>query len=107
MQSGWAFAAKRVGLSIHVSGIPPLSHFAFEGDFPQEKKALFVQLMLDQGIMASTLYYPMWAQSTADVDRYLAAARDTFGVVAGAAAEGTLTKLLRGRPATSGFRRLA
>lgn len=107
MQDGWAFAAKRVGLAIHVSGIPPLSHFAFEGDFPQEKKALFIQLMLDQGILASTLYYPMWAQSTADVDRYLAAARDAFGVVAGAAAEGTLTKLLRGRPATSGFRRLA
>ncbi|MDX2019982.1 MAG: aminotransferase class III-fold pyridoxal phosphate-dependent enzyme [Deltaproteobacteria bacterium] len=107
MQDGWAFAASRVGLAIHVSGIPPLSHFAFDGPSPQEKKALFIQLMLDQGILASTLYYPMWAQTTADVDRYLAAARDAFGVVAGAAAEGTLMKVLRGRPSTSGFRRLA
>jgi glutamate-1-semialdehyde 2,1-aminomutase len=48
IQEGWTAAAARHGLPVHVGGLPPLSKFAFEED-PLALKALFVQLMLDEG----------------------------------------------------------
>jgi len=106
IQEGWQALALKHGLPIHVSGIKPMGHFVFEAEHSQEIKAYFVQLMLDQGFLASTLFYAMYAHSEKDVTAYLKAADSAFGEIAHASAKGDLRRRLRGEPAAAGFKRL-
>ncbi len=53
VQDGWTEAARNADLPIHVSGISPLGHFAFEVPEAQEVRTLFTQMMLDRGIFAT------------------------------------------------------
>jgi glutamate-1-semialdehyde 2,1-aminomutase len=105
MQAGWTRLGEKHGLQVHAGGMPALSHFAFETQ-PLEAKAYFVQIMLDQGILASTLFYPMYAHRMEHVDRYLAACDGAFAEIAAALKAGDLGKRLRGKPSVSGFKRL-
>ena len=59
IQQGWKNLANKRGLKIHVGGIPPLSHFVFEYEDALTIKVLFVQLMLENGFLASNLFYAM------------------------------------------------
>jgi len=106
VQAGWTRAAERHGLHLHVGGIRPMSHFAFECADPQAAKAYFIQMMLEEGFLASSLYYAMHAHSDEDVERYLDAADRCFGRIAEALDRGDLTERLRGKPSTVGFKRL-
>lgn len=106
VQQGWAELAARHGLDIEVGGMKPLSHFTFEGGRHPELKAYFVQEMLDRGILASNIFYAMYAHTDQDVDRYLAAVDECFGLAARALAAGDLAGRLRGAPAATGFKRL-
>lgn len=107
VQNGWKAMAEKHGLVIHVGGIAPLSHFAFELDDALAAKAYFVQLMLDEGFLASTIFYSMHAHTKTHVDAYLAAVDRSFAAIASNAATGALNDRLRGAPAASGFKRLA
>lgn len=106
VQEGWQALGLKHGLAIHVSGIKPMGHFVFENEHSQEMKAYFVQLMLDQGFLASTLFYAMYAHSEEDVAAYLKAADSAFGEIAHASAKGDVRRRLRGEPAATGFKRL-
>jgi len=106
IQDGWMRLARKHALKVHVSGIYPLSHFAFEYDEAQAMKAYFVQLMLERGFLASNLFYSMLAHRAEHVEAYLAAADEAFGLVAEAVAKGDLKKRMKGPPAVVGFRRL-
>lgn len=106
VQAGWAAAAALHGIPCSVSGIPPLSHFSFQGDAGQVLKALFVQHMLDQGYLASTLFYPMLAHTDEHVVGYLQAVGESFRVLRQALDQGTTQAMLRGQPAAAGFARL-
>lgn len=106
VQQGWQTLAAKHGLTVHVSGIAPMGHFVFDSEHPQEMKAYFVQLMLDQGFLASTLFYAMYAHSEDHVAAYLRAADSAFGEIAHAHAKGDLRRKLRGEPAATGFKRL-
>jgi glutamate-1-semialdehyde 2,1-aminomutase len=106
VQQGWQALASKHGLAIHVSGIKPMGHFVFESEHSQEMKAYFIQLMLDQGFLASTLFYAMYAHSEKDVEAYLKAADSAFGEIAHASAKGDVRRRLRGEPAATGFKRL-
>jgi glutamate-1-semialdehyde 2,1-aminomutase len=107
VQQGWQNVAARNGIPIHVGGIAPLSHFSFEIEDPLAAKAYFIQLMLDQGILASTSFYSMHAHTAQHVECYLDAADRAFAQIATAASAGRLGAELRGAPAASGFKRLA
>jgi glutamate-1-semialdehyde 2,1-aminomutase len=107
VQAGWRMHAEAHGLAISVGGLPPLSHFEFEIGDPLEQKALFVQEMIDRGILASTLYYAMYAHTEGDVREYLEAVDEAFSTVATAAVEGRVREMLRGMPAAAGFARLS
>ena len=107
VQAGWVRLGEKHGLPLHAGGIPPLSHFSFEVAEPLAAKAYFVQLMLDQGFLASTLFYSMYAHGFEHVEAYLAAADKAFAEIARAVAAGDLNQKLRGQPAASGFKRLA
>jgi glutamate-1-semialdehyde 2,1-aminomutase len=106
MQQGWLTTAAKHGVPIHVGGIPPLSHFSFETPDPLAVKALFVQLMLDRGFLASTSFYSMCAHTDQHVASYLKAADDVFGELAELIKTGRVTQHMLGKPATAGFKRL-
>ena len=106
VQAGWETLAARQGLGIHVGGIPQLGHFSFDGDWAAEMKAYFIQLMLGDGFLASTSFYPMYAHTAEHVRLYLEAAERAFGKIVGATKRGDLAQQLIGRPAAEGFERL-
>ncbi len=107
VQEGWRRVATANGVDIHVGGIAPLAHFGFERVDTLEARAYYVQLMADQGILATTSFYSMFSHTQRHVDDYLAAADVAFAQIARAAASGSMAAELRGAPAASGFRRLA
>jgi glutamate-1-semialdehyde 2,1-aminomutase len=106
IQQGWRNCADKKGLSIDVGGIPPLSHFAFQGDNPMAMKAYFVQLMLERGFLASTLFYAMYAHQDEHVISYLRSVDEAFAEVFMAKQKGTLDTLLKGKPTSQGFKRI-
>ena len=107
VQAGWHKAATENNLPIHISGIPPMGHFTFEVDQPQTYKALFVELMLERGILATTGFYAMYAHTPEHVTRYQTAVEEIFSRIAELRQLGGVESALRGKPASSGFKRLA
>jgi glutamate-1-semialdehyde 2,1-aminomutase len=107
VQEGWKKAAESSGMKIDVSGIPPLSHFGFQDGFQSEKKALFIQLMLEKGYLASNLLYVMYAHTEEMIDPYLAAVEESIEQMAKIEKSGDgFTASLLGMPAGAGFKRL-
>ena len=106
VQEGWKQAAARNGLSIHVGGLPPLSHYSFDNEHANALKAKFVQLMLDEGFLATTAFYAMAAHTDEHVDRYLDAVDRSFAELSGLLNSGELMRSLTGPPAVAGFKRL-
>lgn len=107
VQAGWEKSAKEHNLPVHISGIPPMGHFSFETDQPQVYKALFVQLMLERGILATTGFYAMYAHTIENVERYNRTVNEVFGIMADLKQRDGITVALKGKPATAGFKRLA
>jgi glutamate-1-semialdehyde 2,1-aminomutase len=106
IQAGWKMLLAKHRLSAHVRGIPPLSHFGFDHPLAQSLKALFVQLMLDRGFLASNSFYAMYAHQFEHVDAYLSAADTAFSVIAIALDRGEIEGRLEGKPSSVGFKRL-
>lgn len=98
--------ATRYDLAIQVGGINPLSHFRFEYEQHEVLKAYFIQLMLEQGFLASNLFYAMHAHSEDHVQGYLEACDRAFAKLAEALDNDSLLDKLDGQAAKSGFRRL-
>lgn len=106
IQDGWRDISRRHSLDLDVGGIPPLAHFAFSEPLASHQKALFVQLMLEKGFLASTICYAMLTHTEEHVRNYLAAVDTAMATVAAARAEGRLEAMLEGKPAGTGFSRL-
>lgn len=106
VQQGWQNLLVRYGIPGHVSGMLPLSHIEFETPNPQEVKALFIQLMLEEGFLATNLYYAMHEHTEEHIERYLRAADGSFSIIAKALQNDTLGELLIGKPSSVGFKRL-
>jgi glutamate-1-semialdehyde 2,1-aminomutase len=106
VQAGWRKLGEKHGFKMDIGGIPPLSHFAFEGPEAASLKAYFIQLMLEKGYLASSSFYSMYAHTREHVEGYLHAADWAFTRMAEAAASGGVAGKLQGKPSVSGFRRL-
>ena len=104
IQQGWKNLADKNGLTIHMGGIPPLSHFVFEYEDALTINALFVQLMLEKGFLASNLFYAMVAHQPEHVEHYLTAVDKSFSFIREALDSGTLKTHLKGKPSGSGFK---
>jgi glutamate-1-semialdehyde 2,1-aminomutase len=107
VQTGWIELFEKHGLAVHVGGIRPMSHFSFEDESASLMKAYFVQLMLQEGFLASNMFYAMYAHSADHVRDYLEAADRALEEIAKASREETLEQRLKGKPAASGFQRIA
>ncbi|MBU4258121.1 MAG: aminotransferase class III-fold pyridoxal phosphate-dependent enzyme [Proteobacteria bacterium] len=107
IQEGWTRLAKKNNLKIDIGGIPPLSHFSFEYDNALSMKALFVQLMLELGFLASNLFYAMYAHTEDHVRSYLEGVDKSFEKIARSIEHNDIDKKLIGEPSSIGFKRLA
>ena len=106
IQEGWHNLASKHGLNIDIGGIPPLSHFSFEYDNASAMKALFVQLMIERGFMASNLFYAMYAHKMEHVEKYIHAVGESFAIISDALQTGQLRNKMKCKPAGAGFKRL-
>ncbi len=106
IQEGWKKLSEKHDLAIHVSGIPPLSHFIFIDKDELIFKALYVQWMLERGFLASTSFYSMYAHRKEHVEAYLSAADEVFALISSARTSGDPRGELLGQPAVAGFKRL-
>jgi len=106
VQSGWKAIADKHGLSLQVSGMKPMSHFVFNHDKAQSMKAYFIQLMLEQGFLASNLFYTMYAHTQENVSNYLKAVDKSFEKIALSIKLDDIDKKLKGKPSSFGFKRL-
>ncbi len=102
----WKHAAEANGLRISIGGMDPMAHFRFikEHDIC---KALFVEAMLKQRILASALFYSMSAHTDQDIQRYAEASKPAFKHIAETMQSDNPAAYLTGAPAASGFTRLA
>jgi glutamate-1-semialdehyde 2,1-aminomutase len=106
VQAGWWAASKKVGLSLEIGGIPPLSHFAFVEKENDAVRTLFTQLMLERGFLASSSFYPTYAHQDQHIEHYLTGVLEVFERVTEALGENTLATELKGPTAHAGFKRL-
>jgi len=106
VQQGWKALAAKHDVDITVGGLAPCGHFIFNYDNALSLKALFIQLMLEQGFLASNLLYVMLAHTPGHVQQYLDAADAAFASLAAHRRQGTVDAALLGKPSSTGFRRL-
>ena len=106
VQEGWRTAAEESDLSIHVSGIPPLSHFEFQSPGSGAVRTLFTQILLERGYLATNSFYATNAHQIEHVEGYIKSVRDAFGILADVVHAGDAESKLKGPVAHSGFQRL-
>ena len=107
IQQAWMDMGTANGFAMHVGGMEAMGHFSFDSPDFLSFKAYFVQLLLEQGILASNLCYLMLAHSDEDVERYLEACGKAFAKMSEARDKGDIADRLKGLPSTSGFKRFA
>lgn len=107
IMAAWKKLGEQHGFTMHVEGMEAMGHFSFDDPDFLGYKAYYIQLMLEQGILASNLCYMMLAHTDADIERYIAACGNAFARMAEARDKGDLAARLKGRPASSGFKRIA
>jgi len=107
MTAGWQTLADRHGISIHIGGMAPMAHFAFTHAKARSLKAYFIQLMLEQGFLASTVFYAMAAHTPDHIRQYLEAADTAFAAVKDSLGQDDIHRRLKGEPAAAGFKRIA
>lgn len=107
VQEGWKQAAAAHSLQIAVGGIPPLSTLRFDYPNGQAIRTLYTQMLLDRGFLAGGAFYVTYAHQKSDIDGYLNALDEVFGLLARAIHAQTIETQLRGPVAHAGFQRLA
>jgi glutamate-1-semialdehyde 2,1-aminomutase len=105
IQEGWKTLSQKQGLNLEITGIPPLSHFSFKLEKDLAARAFFVQLMLEQGFLATNSFYSMYAHNTGHVEAYLEATDRAFAKISDAILNNDLENRLSGCPAVAGFKR--
>jgi len=107
VQQGWTELGAKHGLDLHAGGMYPMSHFEIRHETPLAVRAYFTQLMLAQGILAGTRFYAMYAHTDAHLERYMDAVDQAFAAIREAIDAGDLMDRLVGKPAVTGFKRIA
>jgi len=102
----WEAASTKYDIPITIGGSDAIASFSFNGKSGQALKTLFVQEMLKQNILASTLFFGTLAHTDAHVKQYAEAAHHAFGILKEAIESDTIENHLDGPTAHTGFARL-
>jgi glutamate-1-semialdehyde 2,1-aminomutase len=102
VQKVWQKKADKHCLDVHISGIPTLGHFAFNGDNNREMMTFFTIEMLKHGFLGFHQFKPSFAHTMQDVELYAAAVDKVFKKIS----DTRPGQLLQTPAAHSGFTRL-
>lgn len=103
---GWDTLAKKHGIMIDIVGPPALVTFTFNYKNKQEIRTLYTQEMLKRGFLAGASVYVSFAHKEEHVEKFLKAVDEVFGIIKTAIDTGSVTDLLEGPVAHTGFARL-
>jgi len=107
VQNAWKKSSEKYGLPATVEeGFPCLAHFKFDHELAGELRTLYIQLMLERGILSGTAIYPTLAHTDEVVEIYEKAIDEVFGQMSDIISRGKIKESLKGPIAHSGFRRL-
>jgi glutamate-1-semialdehyde 2,1-aminomutase len=107
LQNGIRKMAEKHALKLLVTGIPPLTHLAFQyNDKNSQLKTLFIQEMLERNYIASLSVYLSYAHTQTVLDKYFNTLDLVFGILAESIETDTLDEKIKGPLAHSGFKRL-
>ncbi len=106
INNGWRRLAIDCGVSLSVSGIPPLTHMSFDYPNALAVQTLYCQEMLKAGYLAGAAVYTTHAYTTGIIDSYLEAARGVFATVAESLSQNDVIQRLEGGVMHPGFARL-
>lgn len=104
IQNGWQDAANENELVISIHGIPALCHFTIQCENFLKIKSYFIQLMLEQGFLATNMFYAMYAHKLEHVEEYIVAVKKSFKKIKSAIDNNNFDRTVT--PTTSGFKRL-
>ncbi|OHB61503.1 MAG: aminotransferase class III [Planctomycetes bacterium GWF2_42_9] len=103
----WNKYAAKYNIKIDTGdGYSALAHFKFVHESSNVLKTLFTQLMLEKGILASTVVYSTFAHNEKILGIYEQALDDVFSRIANILQDGKLAESLKGPEAHTGFARL-
>lgn len=103
----WTESARENRLKIKVFGMPPLASFSF--DYKQQSQVLqtiFTQEMLKAGYLAWKSVYVSYSHREKDVDKYICEVDRVFAKISCSLRKNQIEKLLKGKIAREGFKRL-
>lgn len=106
VMNGWRELGEKYGLKMHIGGMEPMGHFSIEYENFSIVKALYIQEMLDQGILASNLFYVNYAHTEKHTKQYIKAADKAFKSIADGIQKNDFSSRLRGKPSQTGFQRI-
>ncbi|HEY5313742.1 MAG TPA: aminotransferase class III-fold pyridoxal phosphate-dependent enzyme, partial [Pirellulales bacterium] len=102
-------AAREAGLDADCRGLAVHPQIHFELADPRQKSlvsTLYIQEMAKRGCHGYASFYLNGAQGEAELEQTVAAARETFGLLAAGLKSGTLEQLLESQLRTDSFQRL-
>jgi len=106
INDGWIALAKKHGITIHVSGIPPLTHIAFESNDGLAIQTLYTQEMLDNGFLLGASVYSTYAYSDSIISKFQEQSDFAFRSIKDAIDSGNIRRFLKGAVIHAGFKRL-
>jgi glutamate-1-semialdehyde 2,1-aminomutase len=109
LQSEITAVARETGLPARCEGLSFHPHLAFDVEDAQQRSqlgTLFIQEMAKRGCHGYTSFYLNAAQTSRDIDQTVAAARETFQIMAAGVERGNLGQLLECQQQVESFRRL-
>ncbi len=102
----WRKAAENVGLKIHISGIPPLTHITFVNEHSLESQTFYTQEMLKQGFLVGASIYSTNAYNDSILNKFARGTQEVFEQLANHLKKGDLLSKLEGPVIETGFKRL-
>ena len=78
IRKGLREAASRHNIILSIGGMDPLLHFSFKYKNPLVYKTLFIEWMLDEGVLATTAFYATYAHKQSDIDHYFIGCRSSI-----------------------------
>ena len=106
IQNIWRNNSEKFALDVNITGLPPLSVFAFKGDDALEKHTLFTQEMLNHGFLASNSFYVLWKHDSEIIKQYASAVENVFEKISSASKSNKINSFLKSPVRHSGFKRL-
>ena len=109
VQKDWEEIGKRHGLNVHSSGLKCLSHFGFDYEYSLALNTLYTTLMLDEGFLANTGFYPTLAHDEKILSIHREAVDKVFCKIAEIIKKGgkeAVLEAIDGKVCHTGFKRL-